>query len=165
MLHCRSAVDFSGGGFGKDEDVFSTIGGLEIEAGMGGSDRTSPFKVSTTPSRTIIVGNVPSAAADEHLKALFQVRNIFCIILFTIAKKWESVGLPVLWIFQAYGDIQLLRTEYKAHGVVVVAFYDIRAALNTKRQLEGVTLSNQPLTIHFSASGTMLGNFGEVESS
>lgn len=66
-------------------------------------------------------------------------------------------------MLQAYGDIQSLKTEYKAHGVVVVSFFDLRAALQAKRQLEGVTLSDQPLTIHFSASGTMLGNFGEVQ--
>lgn len=132
----RSATDLAGMGFGQgEEDVFSSMGGFEMDsAGMAGTaNRVSPFKVSTSPSRTIIVGNVPSAAADEHLKALFQ----------------------------AYGDIQGLKTEYKAHGVVVVSFFDLRAALNAKRQLEGVALSDQPLTVQYSASGTMLGNFGE----
>lgn len=65
-------------GFGQgEEDIFSSMGGCEVDGvgAPGASNRVSPFKVSTNPSRTIIVGNVPSAAADEHLKALFQVRQ------------------------------------------------------------------------------------------
>ncbi|GMH32607.1 hypothetical protein BSKO_00441 [Bryopsis sp. KO-2023] len=130
----RSATDLAGMGFVHgEEDVFASTGGMDLDAGMGG-ERVSPFKVSPSPSRTIIVGNVPAAVDDEHLTQLFQ----------------------------AYGDIQSMRTEYKAHGVVVVSYFDLRSALNSKRQLEGVTLSEQqPVTIQFSASGTTLGNFGE----
>lgn len=80
MSHFRSATDLASMGFGPGEDdVFGGMGSFELDgAGApGAANRVSPFKVSANPSRTIIVGNVPSAAADEHLKALFQVRKKF----------------------------------------------------------------------------------------
>lgn len=129
------------------EDVFSSMGGLELEqesvrsfqnlpqVDQAGSpvDRSSQFKIGVHPSRTLLVSSVNKNMSDEHLKA----------------------------VFETFGDVQTLQTEYKAHGLVLVSFYDLRAAFNAKRELQSRTLADQMLQVQFSASGTSFGNFGE----
>ena len=58
--------------------------------------------------------------------------------------------------------MQILRTEYKSHSLVLVSFFDLRAAFNAKRELQGTMLADQTLQVQFSAAGTTFGSFGEV---
>ncbi|CAD7701861.1 unnamed protein product [Ostreobium quekettii] len=143
-LHSRSATDLPSLAT-VEEDVFSM--GLEqekegarqwdssgaVESPGSSGDRTSQLKISVHPSRTLICSNISSTMSDEYLKALFQT----------------------------FGDVQTLRTEYRSHGIVVVSFFDLRAAFNAKRELQGRTLADQALQVQFSAMGSSFGNFGE----
>mmetsp|Transcript_5258 Transcript_5258/g.17413 ORF Transcript_5258/g.17413 Transcript_5258/m.17413 type:complete len:340 (-) Transcript_5258:374-1393(-) len=74
------------------------------------------------PSRTLFVRNISSSWADEELRATFV----------------------------QYGDVRSLYTACKHRGFVMISYFDIRAARNAMRQLQGKTVQGLQLDIHFS---------------
>ncbi|XP_068667367.1 protein MEI2-like 4 isoform X3 [Aristolochia californica] len=130
----------------EDFDLFSSGGGLELEAddglnGYGGNKSSelleglsngqqgcpnSPFAgehpYGEHPSRTLFVRNINSNVEDSELKALFE----------------------------QYGDIRTLYTVCKHRGFVMISYYDIRAARNAMRALQNKPLRRRKLDIHFS---------------
>ncbi|XP_077212120.1 MEI2-like protein 1 isoform X2 [Tasmannia lanceolata] len=129
----------------EDFDLFSSVGGMELEGddglscfggnesldfiggipnGQGGSN--SPFAgehpYGEHPSRTLFVRNINSNVEDSELKVLFE----------------------------QYGDIRTLYTACKHRGFVMISYYDIRAARNAMRALQNKPLRRRRLDIHFS---------------
>ncbi|XXG47145.1 hypothetical protein AAC387_Pa02g1836 [Persea americana] len=130
----------------EDFDLFSSVGGLELEADDGlscygdniGADlyrgisndhyvgSNSPFAgkhpYGEHPSRTLFARNINSNVEDSELRVLFE----------------------------QYGDIHTLYTTCKHRGFVMISYYDIRAACNAMRELQSKPLRGQKLDIHFS---------------
>jgi hypothetical protein len=55
-------------------------------------------------------------------------------------------------LVQAFGDVQGLYTECKQGcGLVVVAYYDLRAAMSAQATLNGTLIGKQPISVGFAA--------------
>lgn len=135
-----------------EEDIFSTVGGLELgahdlaaaaaagdPAGLHGADHAGsssglgagvPSAASLadlapvdTPSRTLLVQNVSQEVSDEELRRLFA----------------------------AHGDLRMLYTAAKACGLVIVGYFDLRAAVAAITALQGFMLAGKPLEVAYSA--------------
>lgn len=128
-----------------EEDIFSTVGGLELgghdlaAAVGGGSDHlhsgdhaggSMPSAASLadlapvdTPSRTLLVQNVAQEVSDEELRR----------------------------VFAAHGDLRMLYTAAKACGLVIVGYFDLRAAVAATTALQGFVLAGRPLNVAYSA--------------
>ncbi|XP_068656553.1 protein MEI2-like 4 isoform X4 [Aristolochia californica] len=124
----------------EDFDLFSSCGGMELEADDGNQSSellgalsngqqgcpNSPFAgehpYGEHPSRTLFVRNINSNVEDSELRALFE----------------------------QYGDIRTLYTACKHRGFVMISYYDIRAARNAMRALQNKPLRRRKLDIHFS---------------
>jgi RNA recognition motif-containing protein len=129
-----------------EEDIFSTVGGLELgghdlaaAAGGDGVDHAGsssglgagvPSAASLadlapvdTPSRTLLVQNVSQEVSDEELRRLFA----------------------------AHGDLRMLYTAAKACGLVIVGFFDLRAAVAATTALQGFLLAGRQLEVAYSA--------------
>ncbi|KAM0839993.1 hypothetical protein ACQ4PT_059959 [Festuca glaucescens] len=122
-----------------DDDIFSTGGGLELEAdennkllklnggGNNGQTRLNGLSYGETsygehPSRTLFVRNMNSNVEDSELKLLFE----------------------------QYGDIRRLYTAYKHHGFVMISYYDIRSAEHAMKALQSKQFRHWKLDIHYS---------------
>jgi RNA recognition motif-containing protein len=53
-------------------------------------------------------------------------------------------------LFSAFGEIRNMYTACKHRGFVMVSYYDIRAARNAMRALQGRPLRRRKLDIHYS---------------
>ncbi|KAM7272912.1 hypothetical protein ACFE04_027576 [Oxalis oulophora] len=117
----------------EDFDLFSSVGGMELE----GDDHLIPRRRNSDymggvsvgehprceqPSRTLFVSNIDSNVEDSELKR----------------------------IFQHFGEIRTLYTAGKIRGFVMIAYYDIRAARNAVTTLQRKPLRDLELDIHYS---------------
>ncbi|GAX80354.1 hypothetical protein CEUSTIGMA_g7793.t1 [Chlamydomonas eustigma] len=79
---------------------------------------------TATPCRSLIVRNVAADSSDDE----------------------------IFNIFKSFGDVRALHTKAKEHmGVIVVSYFDLRAAVSAKSTLQGTLVNNQALEIHFSS--------------
>ncbi|CAH2043927.1 unnamed protein product [Thlaspi arvense] len=108
------------GGMELDGDVFSSVGHINGE--RGGNNSVSDHHRGEVPSRTILAGNISSNVEDYELKVLFE----------------------------QFGDIQALHTACKNRGLVMVSYYDTRAAQNATRALHNKLLRGAKLDIRYS---------------
>ncbi len=52
---------------------------------------------------------------------------------------------------QSFGEVRTLYSQSKQrYGVIIVAYYDLRAAVSAKTTLQGTLINGKPLEIHFS---------------
>ncbi|KAF7135281.1 hypothetical protein RHSIM_Rhsim08G0197200 [Rhododendron simsii] len=135
--------DAKGGDDADDFDLFSSVGGMELEldgmscAGQTDSNFTSEVSggwgssngslsgthpYGETPSRTLLVRNLSSQVEDSELMVLFK----------------------------PYGDVRNLHTACKHRGFAVISYFDIRAATNAMRALQTKQLGHRKLDIHYS---------------
>lgn len=122
-----------------DDDIFSTGGGMELEA--DGNNKLSKYNGAANyshtrsnvqlnaertygekPSRILFVGNIDSSIEDSELK----------------------------FIFEQYGDMHTLNASCKHHGFVTVSYYDVRSAENAVRALQRKPLRQRKLDVHYS---------------
>lgn len=136
-------VDAKGGDDAEDFDLFSSVGGMELEvddvscAGQNDSDFTGIVPNGQGSSNGSIASTHPYG---EHPSRTLFVRNINSNI--------EDSELRVL--FEQYGDIRTLYTACKHRGFVMISYFDIRAARNAMRALQNKLLGCQKLDIHYS---------------
>lgn len=50
---------------------------------------------------------------------------------------------------QAFGEVRTLYTSLRMRGLVLVVYYDLRAAVSALGTLQGTLVRNQPLEIHY----------------
>lgn len=112
-----------------DDDVFSSVGGVEIgrEIDVDHHLEQAAFvphqpDPTATPSRTLLVRNVAPDANEEELSG----------------------------IFKSFGDVKTLFSDARHRGLLIVTFFDLRAAVSAKSTLHGTLVNNLPLEIHFS---------------
>ncbi|KAJ9515790.1 hypothetical protein QJQ45_008687 [Haematococcus lacustris] len=72
-------------------------------------------------ARTLTVMGVPASTTDEELRS----------------------------IFEAFGDVRGMYTRRKADGVVVVDYYDVRAAASAASTLQGTLMQERPIHLSF----------------
>ncbi|XP_058102899.1 protein MEI2-like 4 isoform X2 [Magnolia sinica] len=131
----------------RDEfDLFSSVGGMELEADNGlscyGGSRSSDF-IGAIPNGQQGGSNSPFAGEHpygEHPSRTLFVRNINSNV--------DDAELRM--VFEQYGDIRTLYTACKHRGFVMISYYDIRAARNAMRALQNKPLRRRKLDIHFS---------------
>eukprot|EP00200_Dunaliella_tertiolecta_P008782 CAMPEP_0202379582 /NCGR_PEP_ID=MMETSP1127-20130417/24812_1 /ASSEMBLY_ACC=CAM_ASM_000462 /TAXON_ID=3047 /ORGANISM="Dunaliella tertiolecta, Strain CCMP1320" /LENGTH=679 /DNA_ID=CAMNT_0048978121 /DNA_START=216 /DNA_END=2251 /DNA_ORIENTATION=- len=109
-----------------EDDIFSAVGGLEL-----GLDAQHQLRETHQPasalqdqhngdaSRTLIIRNVASDVSDEELRS----------------------------IFQAFGDVRHLHSALKPQGVIVVTYFDLRAATNAVSTLNGTLIQGIPISV------------------
>ncbi|CAA7035116.1 unnamed protein product [Microthlaspi erraticum] len=116
-----------------DFDLFSSVGGMELEGDVfssanhingerGGNNSAGEHHRGEIPSRTLLARNISSNIEDYELKVLFE----------------------------QFGDIQALQTACKNRGFILVSYYDIRAAQNAARALHNKLLRGAKLDIRYS---------------
>ncbi|XP_013715631.2 protein MEI2-like 4 isoform X2 [Brassica rapa] len=124
----------NGGDDLDDCDLFSSVGGMELEGDVfssvsqraGKRGGSNVFGVGEPPrgevsSRVLFVTNMDSIIEDYELRALFE----------------------------QYGDVRALHTAGKNRGFILVSYYDIRAAQNAMRALHGRLLRGRKLDVHY----------------
>ncbi|KAF5838586.1 RNA recognition motif 2-domain-containing protein [Dunaliella salina] len=109
-----------------EDDIFSAVGGLEL-----GLDAQHHLRETHQPasalqdqhngdaSRTLIIRNVAPDVSDEELRS----------------------------IFQAFGDVRHLHSALKPQGVIVVTYFDLRAATNAVSTLNGTLIQGIPISV------------------
>lgn len=126
-----------GGDDMEDLDFFSSIGGMDLGddnlSGQKNSDFCKGLSNGQLEASNISVGG-------EHPSRTLFVRNI--------SNNIEDSELQSL--FEQYGDIHTLYTACKHRGVVMIAYYDIRAARNAMKVLQNKPVRNRNLDIHYS---------------
>jgi hypothetical protein len=115
-----------------EEDVFSSVGGLELahepaegggyEGGWGGS-ALADYAPADGPSRTLLVQNVAPEVSEEELHGLFG----------------------------QHGQVRLLYSASKHRGLVMVTYYDLRCAISAMAALQRTQLAGQQLLLSYTA--------------
>ncbi|XP_010536580.1 PREDICTED: protein MEI2-like 4 isoform X2 [Tarenaya hassleriana] len=113
----------------EDFDLFSSGGGLELEGdelkrgrGLNGF-HIGDHPQSKRPSRTLVVRNIDGSIEDFELKP----------------------------VFEQFGGIHTFYSACKHHGLVMISYYDIRAAQNAMRSLQWKRFGRHNLDIHYAA--------------
>ncbi|XAR50389.1 hypothetical protein NMG60_11004698 [Bertholletia excelsa] len=127
----------------EDIDLFSNVGGLELEIddATSAGEKDSDFTVRVANDQVNFNGSLVSTrTCDEQPSRTLFVRNIN-----------SNVGDSELRaLFEQYGDIWTLYTGYKHRGFVMISYFDIRAASNAKKVLQNKLIGHQELDIHYS---------------
>ncbi|CAN8298558.1 unnamed protein product [Cochlearia groenlandica] len=116
-----------------DCDLFSSVGGMELDGDVFSSSSQRDGKRGSNVS---VVGESPRG---EILSRILCVRNMDSII--------EDYELRAL--FEQYGNVRALHSGGKNYGLIMVSYYDIRAAQNATRALHGRLLRGRKLDIHY----------------
>ncbi|KAH9329222.1 hypothetical protein KI387_001330, partial [Taxus chinensis] len=132
----------------EDFDLFSSVGGMELEADI--LDSSTDY--SNNKSLDAFVGISASqqggsngSAAGEHPYGEHPSRTLF---VRNINSNVEDSELRDL--FEQYGAIRTLYTACKHRGFVMISYYDIRSARSAMRALQNKPLRRRKLDIHFS---------------
>ncbi|CAN8256962.1 unnamed protein product [Cochlearia groenlandica] len=116
-----------------DCDLFSSVGGMELDGDVFSSVGQRDGKRGSNGS---VFGEPPRG---ENFSRILFVRNMDSVI--------EDYELKVL--FEQYGEVRALHTTGKNRGFIMVSYYDIRAAQNAMRALNGRLLRGRKLDIHY----------------
>jgi len=134
----KSAIDLVGL---NEDEVFDVTAEGEKAFGAFSNPQQFPtpldsgfsFQITLLPSRCLMISNLSPLLSDDRLRLLFQ----------------------------NFGEVQFMRTEYKLQGILQVAYYDIRSSAIAKDQLSGVQMSGQCLNVQFVAAPGSVGSFSE----
>ncbi|KAF3430907.1 hypothetical protein FNV43_RR25637 [Rhamnella rubrinervis] len=135
-------VQCSGGDDMDELDIFSSVGGMDLEDdGLSGVHNSEfPGGVSNGLPGVCNGSVVGEHPYGEHPSRTLFVRNINSNV--------EDSDLRTL--FEQYGDIRTLYTACKHRGFVMISYYDIRAARNAMKTLQNRPLRRRKLDIHYS---------------
>eukprot|EP00798_Chlamydomonas_sp_ICE-L_P021946 gene21946-28992_t len=135
QLQQKQAATHSRSGSGtfdlRDEELTTPAGGAKL----GQAAETDHLEyleqcscsfdaTGAEPSRTLIIRNVAADASKEELRD----------------------------IFQSFGDVRTLPQTTSQRGMVLVSYYDLRAAIAACSTLQGTLVSNLPLDIKYAVS-------------
>jgi hypothetical protein len=124
----------NGGDDLDDCDLFSSVGGMELDGDVFSSVSQRDGKRGSN------VSTVAEHPQGEILSRILFVRNVDSSI--------EDCELGVL--FKQFGDVRALHTAGKNRGFIMVSYYDIRAAQKAARALHGRLLRGRKLDIRYS---------------
>ncbi|XP_039137779.1 protein MEI2-like 4 [Dioscorea cayenensis subsp. rotundata] len=127
-----------------EDDIFCSVGGLELEV----DDKNGCYRSSEIVGGENVNdqdGGLSSRLAGEHPNGEHPSRTLF---VRNINSNVEDSELRAL--FEQYGDISTLYTTCKHRGFVMISYYDIRAARNAMVALQNKPLGHRKLDIHFS---------------
>ncbi|KAI4368538.1 hypothetical protein MLD38_017084 [Melastoma candidum] len=126
----------------EEQDFFSHVGGMDLEDDGSNSDQkynnfSGGIPNGQSESHSTMLGERPHG---EHPSRTLFVRNIESSV--------EDSELQAL--FERYGEIHSLYTACKHRGFIMISYYDIRAAQEAMRALQGRPLLQRNLDIHYS---------------
>jgi RNA recognition motif-containing protein len=116
-----AAAAVAAGGADPADHAGSSGGGLG--AALPSAAALADLAPVDSPSRTLLVQNVSQEVSDEELRRLFA----------------------------AHGDLRMLYTAAKACGLVIVGYFDLRAAMAATNALQGFLLAGRRLDVAYSA--------------
>ncbi|XP_052184057.1 protein MEI2-like 4 isoform X2 [Diospyros lotus] len=136
-------ADANRGNDAEDVDLFSSVGGMELEVDNGScavqkNSKSGGGILSCWSSSDGFYASKDSLG--QHPSRTLSVRNINCNV--------EDFELRAL--FEKYGDVQTLCTACKHRGIALISYFDIRAARNAMRNLNNKMLGHWRLDIHYS---------------
>lgn len=126
---------------GDEDDLFCSGGGMEMELDES-FNKKSDFVCGVSSSCQI--GGLNRKFTGELMHAKQTSRTL---ILKNIGSNIQETELKVL--FEQFGDIRGLNTTSKNHGVVLVSYYDIRAARNAVRTLQDRLMRQNNVEINY----------------
>lgn len=129
-----------------EDDLFCSVGGMELEVGNNLNPNTG-YDFVGCPTSYHPLGAIGGQFAGEHLYGGHPSRTIFAR---NIDSNVQDVELRDL--FEQYGDIRALYTACKHRGFIMISYYDIRAALDAMRALQNKPLRHRRLDLQFSVS-------------
>ncbi|KAL9264606.1 MEI2-like 4-like protein [Drosera capensis] len=127
----------------EDLDLFSSVGGMDL-----GDDnsyvgrRNNNFHGVVSPGQ---LGGTDFSIAREHPFGEFPSRTLF---VRNINITVDDLELRA--VFEQHGDVRTMYTASKHRGFVMISYYDIRAARNALKALQGKALRQKKLDIHYS---------------
>ncbi|GAB2220354.1 hypothetical protein Droror1_Dr00008001 [Drosera rotundifolia] len=127
----------------EDLDLFSNVGGMDL-----GDDnsyvgrRNNNFLGVVSPGQ---LGGTDFSVAREHPFGEFPSRTLFVRNINITVDDSELRA-----VFEQYGDVRTMYTASKHRGFVMISYYDIRAARNALKALQGKALRQKKLDIHYS---------------
>jgi hypothetical protein len=139
-----------------EEDIFSTVGGLEL----GGHDLAAAAAVAAGEAAGLhgiehagssgalgAAGGIPSAASLADLAPVDSPSRTLLVQNVTHDVSDEELRQ----LFAAHGDLRTLYTAAKSCGLVIVGYFDLRAAVAATTALQGFLLAGRPLEVAYSA--------------
>ncbi|XP_010491333.1 PREDICTED: protein MEI2-like 4 [Camelina sativa] len=132
-VHNKSRAN--GGDDLDDFDLFSSVGGMELDGDVFNSAGQRDGKRGS--SSVSVVGEHPRG---ETVSRILFVTNMDSLI--------EDYELDAL--FEQYGNVRALNTAGKNRGFIMVSYYDIRSAQNAARALNGRLFRGRKLDIRYS---------------
>lgn len=147
-----------------EEDIFSTVGGLELgghelaaaavaaAAAAGSSEAAAAAGLhggdhGGSSSALSAAGGMPSPASLADLAPVDTPSRT--LLVQNVSQDVSDEELRRL--FAAHGDLRMLYTAAKACGLVIVGFFDLRGAMAATTALQGFMLAGRPLEVAYSA--------------
>eukprot|EP00879_Flechtneria_rotunda_P026968 GHRR01028820.1.p1 GENE.GHRR01028820.1~~GHRR01028820.1.p1 ORF type:complete len:256 (+),score=109.74 GHRR01028820.1:1149-1916(+) len=158
-----------------EEDIFSTVGGLELgheftscnpdSNGVAASAASVAEQLAAvgsgaaTASGSSSGSSNPSAGAATHGLGIPSVASLADLApvetpsrtLFVQKVAADVSDEDVRRLFAAHGDLRTLYTASKHRGLVIIGYYDLRSAMSAAQALSGYVLAGRPLEVTYSA--------------
>lgn len=128
---------------GDEDDLFCSGGGMELESDESfNCNRASDFVHGVASNCQL--GGLNGTYAGELMYGKQTSRTL---LVRNIKSNVEDAELKIL--FKQFGDIHRLHTVNKNRGVVLVSYYDIRAARNAMRAIQDRLLRQLKIDLNY----------------
>lgn len=156
-----------------EEDIFSTVGGLELghdpagphaaanaagQISTGGDPATSAAAAAAAAEQ-LLGGSGSTSGSTSHVLGMPSVASLADLALVEAPSRTLLVqNVPpdvadedIRLLFAAHGDIRTWYTACKQQGLVIVGYFDLRSAMAAVQALHGFVLAGRRLEVAFSA--------------
>jgi len=154
-----------------EEDIFSTVGGLELGQDPAGpaappsaaapqaSAGSDAATMAAAAAEQLLGGGGGTSGSSSHALGIPSVASLADLALVEVPSRTLLVqNVPpdvadedIRLLFAAHGDIRTWYTACKQQGLVIVGYFDLRSAMAAVQALHGQTLAGRRLEVAFSA--------------
>lgn len=138
-----------------EEDIFSSVGGLELGHDLSGPDAAGSAAAAAAAEQ-LLAGASSAAAGSLSVPSVASLADLAPVDTPSRTLFVQNVAVDVpddelRRLFSSHGDLRTLYTACKARGLVIVGYFDLRSAIAAATQLSGYPLAGRLLEVAFSA--------------
>ncbi|WIA33756.1 hypothetical protein OEZ86_006871 [Tetradesmus obliquus] len=138
-----------------EEDIFSSVGGLELGHDLSGPDAAGSAAAAAAAEQ-LLAGASSAAAGSLSVPSVASLADLAPVDTPSRTLFVQNVAVDVpddelRRLFSSHGDLRTLYTACKARGLVIVGYFDLRSAIAAATQLSGYPLAGRQLEVAFSA--------------
>jgi hypothetical protein len=138
-----------------EEDIFSSVGGLELGHDLSGPDAAGSA-AAVAAAEQLLAGASSAAAGSLSMPSVTSLADLAPVDTPSRTLFVQNIAVDVpddelRRLFSSHGDLRTLYTACKARGLVIVGYFDLRSAIAAATQLSGYPLAGRQLEVAFSA--------------